>query len=103
TAAADVASLLHPDDVVRARAVLVEHLKGISPILETEVRMHHKDGRWLWVLARGMAVARDANGRALRVTGTAKDITERKQLQQRFAASAAEISDLYERAPCGYH
>lgn len=96
-------SLIHPEDAAQARAILVRHLKSETPMLEAEVRMRHKDGRWIWVLARGMAVARDVRGWALRITGTAKDITERKALQQQILADATEIADLYERAPCGYH
>jgi diguanylate cyclase (GGDEF)-like protein/PAS domain S-box-containing protein len=73
-----LAALIHPDDVGAARSALIRHLKGETPQLESEVRMRHKDGRWVWVLARGMAVERTADGRALRVTGTGKDVSERK-------------------------
>jgi len=31
------------------------------------------------------------------------DITEREQLQQRLVASEAEVQDLFNNAPCGYH
>ena len=78
---AALAALMHPDDLGSARATLIRHLKGETPILESEVRMRHRDGRWVWVLARGMAVERAADGRALRVTGTAMDVTARKQAQ----------------------
>ena len=40
--------------------------------------MQCKDGRWLWMLGRGMIVSRDAEGRPLRLVGTNADISERK-------------------------
>ena len=80
-----LAGLLNLEDVPATRAALVRHLKGETPIFETEVRMRHKDGRWLWVLARAMAVERDANGRAVRVAGTAKDVTHRKEAEAEIA------------------
>lgn len=79
--------LLNPRDIPAARRALIRHLKGEVPHLEAEVRMRHKDGRWIWVQGRATAVERDANGRAVRVTGTAKNITHRKEAE-------AEISRL---------
>jgi PAS domain S-box-containing protein len=43
--------------------------------------MWTKSGEWKWVLSRGSAITRDANGRALRLIGTQQDITERKQME----------------------
>lgn len=54
------------------------------------------------VTARG-EVERDANGQAMLVRGTVRDITERKQAEEALQRSAQEISDLYNHAPCGYH
>lgn len=34
---------------------------------------------------------------------SARDITARKQMERQLAASAQEIHDLYDNAPCGYH
>jgi PAS domain S-box-containing protein len=34
---------------------------------------------------------------------TVRDITQQKQLEEEREKTAAEIRDLYERAPCGYH
>ena len=44
--------------------------------------MRHKDGRWVWVLDRGMVTERDREGVPLRMTGTHLDITARKQLEE---------------------
>lgn len=34
---------------------------------------------------------------------SARDITERRQMEKKLAASAHQIRDLYDNAPCGYH
>ena len=80
--------LLNPEDVPAVRDASVRHLKGETPFLEVEARMRHKDGRWIWVLIRAMAVERAADGRASRVAGTAMDISERKAMQQELTRLA---------------
>lgn len=46
---------------------------------------------------------KDANGRVYKLYGTTQDITERKRAEQELRRKTAEIEDLYENAPCGYH
>ena len=75
-------ALVHPDDFERRETAWQAHVSGRSPTYEAEFRLRHKDGRWIWLLARGRAIARDADGRALRVVGTRIDITRRKLTEQ---------------------
>jgi diguanylate cyclase (GGDEF)-like protein/PAS domain S-box-containing protein len=83
--ASTLAGLMNTKDALAARDAMVRHLKGETPFLEAEVRLRHKDGRWIWVLARGMAVERAPDGRAVRVAGTAMDITARKRAEAEVA------------------
>ncbi|MGA0532437.1 EAL domain-containing protein [Hansschlegelia sp. KR7-227] len=71
-------ALVHPDDAERARRLLRDHLKGLSPTYECEYRLRTKSGAFAWMLARGKVVTRAGDGRALRVVGTHIDITRRK-------------------------
>ena len=80
-----LAALIRREDALPARDSMIRHLKGQSPYFEAEVRMCHKDGHWVWVMARGMAVERSADGRAVRVSGTAMDISSRKQAEAEIA------------------
>jgi signal transduction histidine kinase/ActR/RegA family two-component response regulator/HPt (histidine-containing phosphotransfer) domain-containing protein len=77
-------SRLHPDDAGRIKAILCPHLKGETPGFELTYRLRHKDGHWLWVVARGKVVQRDLNGRALRMVGTAFDATARVLAEQQL-------------------
>jgi PAS domain S-box-containing protein len=70
--------LVHPDDLDATVRLLEEHLQGRSPSYEAEYRLRHKQGHWIWILARGRVHERGPDGQALRASGTHLDITERK-------------------------
>jgi len=74
--------LVHPDDAASRHESWRAHVQGRSAAYESEFRLRHKDGQWRWMLARGRAIERDANGRALLVVGSRVDITRRKQAEQ---------------------
>lgn len=46
---------------------------------------------------------KDARGRVYKLYGTTQDITARKRTESELRRKTAEIEDLYENAPCGYH
>jgi PAS domain S-box-containing protein len=75
-------TLIHPDDWLTINQALEPHLQGKTPYYESEHRLRHKDGHWLWILDRGRVVMRDAKGTPLRVVGTHMDITQRKNIEQ---------------------
>ena len=72
---------LHPEDVPLAEHALEAHLEGRTATYAVEVRLRCKDGGWKWVLARGLVVSRDADGRPLRMVGTHTDLSQRKQAE----------------------
>lgn len=72
--------LTHPEDLTATRAQFAAHLRGETPFYEGEFRMRHKEGHWIWVLARGKVFSRDADDNPLRVVGTAEDISSQKRL-----------------------
>lgn len=73
--------LTHPDDRARMAQDREAHLSGRAPTYVNEHRLLCKDGRWKWVLSRGMIVARDADGKPSRMVGTHTDISSSKQAQ----------------------
>jgi len=72
-------TLIHPDDLPHVMEVLQAHLAGATAFYETEHRLGHKSGKWIWILDRGQVVEHAADGTPLRACGTHLDITERKQ------------------------
>ncbi|UTY57774.1 PAS domain S-box protein [Massilia sp. erpn] len=57
-----------------------------------EFRMRCRDGSHKWVLARGMVIARAANGKPLRVSGTLGDISDRAQAEEARVAAVLEAT-----------
>lgn len=74
-------SRLHPDDYDRVWRAIKDHLDGITPFYESEHRILHRSGRWVYVLDRGRIIERDNQGRATRYAGTVTDVTEQKQAE----------------------
>ncbi|HEX8456581.1 MAG TPA: PAS domain S-box protein [Pyrinomonadaceae bacterium] len=90
-------ALVHPEDKEKVVAATRAHVEGRAPRYEVEVRRRHKDGRYLWFLAQGVAL-RDASGRALRLTGSDTDITARRQAEQSQRESEERYLSLLENA-----
>jgi len=75
--------LTHPDDREHLLAYWNGLLGGRAESYSVEWRLRHRDGHYVPVLSRGF-VTRNAEGRALRVSGTNTDLTERKLAEQRI-------------------
>ncbi len=90
---------VHPDDLPRLRSLLDEHLAGTTHYFEAEYRIRHKDGSYLWMLARGLAV-REESGTPTRLAGAQTDITQRKQSEEKLIHRAFhdELTGLPNRA-----
>ena len=86
-------SLVHPDDVHRLRVVLSAHLEGRTPFYETEYRLRHKSGTWVWILDRGKVISRDADGKPLRACGTQLDLTDRKRYEEQIAEQRRKLEE----------
>jgi len=70
-------SLIHTTDRNRVTAEIAAHLAGTTTEFVSEYRMRHKNGSFIWVLSRGIAV-RNGAGSAVRMAGSQTDITEGK-------------------------
>ena len=63
----------------------------------SEFRIKRPDGQLRWIQSSGFAV-RDSSGEMIRITGTARDITERKEAEKAIAESEEKYRDLVENA-----
>ncbi|MCX8281009.1 PAS domain-containing protein [Phyllobacterium sp. 0TCS1.6C] len=84
-------TLIHPDDRLRAVESGERHVKGLSDSVETEFRLRHKDGYWVWVLDRGRVVEWDADGKPTRMIGVQTDITSQKQVESQLKFSNERV------------
>ncbi len=78
---------IHPDDADAVHDNLRRHLKGKTEFFQSEHRLRHQSGRYLWFLSRGLAI-RDRDGRPLRMAGSLTDVTERRRIEQQLLRDA---------------
>ncbi|MEW7277194.1 PAS domain-containing protein [Aquimarina sp. 2201CG1-2-11] len=74
---------LHPDDLEQSNQSLKDHLEGKTEIYESEFRMKHKDGSYVWILDKGKLVNRDVDGNPELMIGSHQEITEKKRDYER--------------------
>ena len=89
-------ALTHPGDLLHADGLLKQHFAGRTPYFDCEVRMRHKDGRWVWVLSRGRVCAWSGNRQPALMAGTLMDITERQTAQLALRNSEEHFRQLFE-------
>ena len=78
-------SLFHPEDHDRVMAAIQLHLTQRTPF-DVEWRGQIKTGGYRWFSARGQATW-DETGRPLRMAGSIRDITERKDMEEALRQS----------------
>jgi two-component system, cell cycle sensor histidine kinase and response regulator CckA len=93
--------LVHPDDGADLWRQWTAHVRGSAPSYEVEVRMLAGDGTWKWLRSRGRVMARDEQGKALRVAGTYLDITDQKRAEQAQEESEADMRAIFESSGDG--
>jgi PAS domain S-box-containing protein len=91
--------LMQPDDLAHTMQRIERHCQGETPFFESEARMRHKDGHWVAMLFRGSVNKRDQNGLALRISGTAIEISDLKQAMQQAEQSEALLKTVIDLLP----
>lgn len=84
---------IHPNDRARVLGHLDEYLARKRPGFREEYRIHRRDDRWIWVLDRAYALWNE-EGQAIRLVGSEKDITQRKQAEELLRQHEARLVDL---------
>ena len=91
---------IHPEDVERVAGEVWSAVDGDSTSFSVEYRVRHRDGHYVDIWDKGLIV-RDAEGRTVRVVGSAIDISDRKRAQEeletahREAQAANEAKDQF--------
>jgi PAS domain S-box-containing protein len=110
TTSAALLDFVHEEDRPRLVAAARDCLEGRAEAYDTEQRVWGGDRNWHWIRTRGRVTARDAGGRAVRVSGTNAEITLRKRVERSLAESEARFralselsSDLYFEMDAAFH
>jgi two-component system, cell cycle sensor histidine kinase and response regulator CckA len=73
-------NMVHMEDKEKIKSAVLDHLEGKTELFEIEHRLLTKTNDWKWVLMRGRVTAWDGKT-PLRISGTHKDITDKKRYE----------------------
>jgi two-component system sensor histidine kinase/response regulator len=94
--------LVHPDDMKVSDELLQQHFRGELDFFESESRMRHRDGHWVWVQATGRLASREPDGAPGWMYGTHLDVTERKEAENKLRESEERFKGLLDVASDWY-
>lgn len=92
-------TFLHPDDLQSCTDLLQRHFDGELDFYESEIRMRHKNGDWVWVLDRGRVIHYTPDEEPLMMYGTHQDITLRKQAQLKAEELLTRLQKIASKVP----
>jgi PAS domain S-box-containing protein len=78
----DWEKLVFPEDLKILINQVKRYLASEIPNFSIEYRLKHKNGNYIWILASGKTISWNADCKPIRMVGTIKDITERKQWEE---------------------
>lgn len=81
---------IHPDDADMVASRMQDVFSGKLSLFEVEMRMLHKDGHWVWVLARGKITKWSDTHQPMVMSGTHADITG--EMRTKLALEKSESS-----------
>ncbi|RTL66477.1 MAG: PAS domain S-box protein [Hyphomicrobiales bacterium] len=90
-------SLVHPEDIEELVSSRREAFEARAERSEAEYRIRHRDGHWVHVSDRFLALY-DPEGKPLRVVGSVVDVTREKAAIQALADSEQRYRSLFENA-----
>lgn len=91
----------HPEDVEESNRRLQKCFSRESELYECECRMRHKDGHWVWVLARGKVMSWTPEGKPEKMFGTHLDISQFKNLEDELLRKEAFIRTILDTIDVG--
>jgi ligand-binding sensor domain-containing protein/signal transduction histidine kinase len=89
----DLVKIAHPADRTRFKLALSAHVDEGTEYFEAAFRMRTHFDEWAWVMGRGRAVERDAQGRAVRLVGTLRDISDVKAVEDELRSVNERLED----------
>jgi PAS domain S-box-containing protein len=90
---------IHPEDRHRVADIDRQYLEDKITTHSVEYRLQHKSGNFIWVLDKGMLLERDENGAPLKLIGTNKDITARREAEEQLLKSEQRFSSFMDNSP----
>ena len=92
-------AIVHPDDLPAVDAAFAAHLAHGTPY-RTELRVQRRDGAWRWIEQQGK-VACDADGRPVRMVGSHREVTARREAAQALHVAHDRMEQAFHMARVG--
>ncbi len=92
-------TLIHPEDQEAARARFQDLASRPGTTLSMEIRLRHRDGRWIWFENVGTNLLQDPDVEAVVVNS--RDITERRRTQGEIKAWQDRLQEVIRHDPMG--
>lgn len=89
----DFMQMVHPEDLDIMREAVSQYVENKIDMYSVEFRMRHADGYYIWVNSRAHAV-RNEEGKAIRLIGIHRDITQHKAVEENLEKEAWEAEQL---------
>lgn len=90
---------IHPEDRERLLACFNQAMIGNAERFAADCRVQYGEHNTRWLSLRGKVVERDGEGRSLRTTGVAIDISAQKASEELLRKSEARFRGLMEKVP----
>jgi PAS domain S-box-containing protein len=91
---------IHPEDRDQVLSTFDGAIRAGKDRWQARYRFRRKDGSYAWVMARGY-VLRDEQGKAMRITGSTTDLTEKLELLDQLESERATLAAILETAQSG--
>ena len=89
---------IHPDDKEKIMPIISASIDKQLPYV-LEFRMLHKNGHYIWIQGSGAVTQIDSDGKALELSGTHQDISDRKTLELKDKSNSLYLKTLFEQNP----
>jgi PAS domain S-box-containing protein len=93
--------LTHPDDLEQAQILKQLHFENKLPVYETKFRMQHKEGHWVWMLARGSLLTRTGDGDPEWMAGSHLDISALEEANTLLRENEQQMRMMLNEMPIG--
>jgi PAS domain S-box-containing protein len=93
--------VVHPDSVDYLQTEIFPHIVSGDTVEDIEFALLAQDGRKVDV--EGSLFGKQVNGEVVEIQAMLRDVSDRKRAEHAIQEYIAEVSDLYDNAPCGYH
>lgn len=92
---------IHPNDRKMIEEEFQRLINKKIEYYDVELRMKHKNGKWIWINDRGKVTKWTKDGEALLTSGTHTDITEKKKNEQKLLETKEKLENIIEGTNVG--